>query len=107
MKKILCAVLTAVLLLTVCAPAAQAKHTHSGVLQSLKTTAGQSVPCCGVFKCSSCGQTYEASVTAKDVGMPVVNITGDAACALVVSKLQQNKAARRPLAAGGVNNSSK
>ena len=42
-----------------------------------------------------------------DMGRTVVNITGDAACALVVSKLQQNKAARRPLAAGGANNSSK
>ncbi|MBQ6065680.1 MAG: CotH kinase family protein [Clostridia bacterium] len=77
MKRILCVVLTAVLLLTVFAPAVPAEHTHTGVLQSLKTTAGQSVPCCGVFKCSSCGQTYEASVTAKDVGMPVVNLTGD------------------------------
>ena len=42
-----------------------------------------------------------------DMGRTVVNITGDAACALVVSKLQQNKAARRPLAVGGANNSSK
>jgi Na+/H+-dicarboxylate symporter len=42
-----------------------------------------------------------------DMGRTVVNITGDAACALVVSKLQQNKAARRPLAAGGANNSGK
>jgi Na+/H+-dicarboxylate symporter len=42
-----------------------------------------------------------------DMGRTVVNITGDAACAIVVSKLQQNKAARRPLAAGGANNSSK
>ena len=76
MKKLLCVLLAAVLLFTAAAPAL-AEHTHTGELQSLKTMAGQAVPCCGVFRCSSCGETYEATVTAKDVGMPVVNLTGD------------------------------
>ena len=76
MKKLISILLIAALLCAA-APAVFAAHTHTGVLQSLKTTAGQSVPCCGVFKCSSCGETYEATVTAKDAGMPVVNLTGD------------------------------
>ena len=79
MKKGICAVLAILFLLSVAAPAALAAdgHVHAGVLQSLKTDAGQSVPRCGVFRCSACGAVYEASVTSRDVGMPIVELSGD------------------------------
>ena len=77
MKRAIFILLAAVILIAGLPTAVFAGHTHTGVLQSLKTTGGQSVPCCGVFRCSDCGETYEATVTAKDAGMPVINIEGD------------------------------
>ena len=78
MKRFLCVLLAAVVLAAgFPAAPALAAHTHTGELQSLKTAGGQSVPCCGVFRCSDCGATYEATVTPKDVGMPIVKLEGD------------------------------
>ena len=78
MKRLFCVLLAAILLAAgLPALPALAAHTHTGVLQSLKTAAGQSTPCCGVFRCSSCGETYEATVTARDAGMPLVKLEGD------------------------------
>ena len=78
MKRVI-SILLAAIVLAMGLPAlpATAAHTHSGTLQSLKTGAGQSVPCCGVFRCGECGRTYEATVTPKDVGMPIVMLEGD------------------------------
>lgn len=79
MKKAISLILVFLLLCTGTVPMAFAAdgHTHTGVLQSLKTEAGLATPRCGVFKCSACGATYEASVTSRDVGMPIVELTGD------------------------------
>ncbi len=78
MKRIFCILLTvAVLAAAMPALPAMAAHTHTGNLQSLKTASGQSTPCCGVFRCTQCGLTYEATVTAKDVGIPIVKLEGD------------------------------
>ena len=69
----LCALLTALLLV----PAfAEGEHVHSGVLEALCTETGLDVPCCGIFRCAECGQTYEATVTPADVGMPIVKLEG-------------------------------
>ena len=78
MKRLICLML-AVVVLAAGLPAipAFAAHTHAGTLQSLKTAGGQSTPCCGVFRCAECGATYEATVTPKDVGMPIVRLEGD------------------------------
>lgn len=77
-KKLICLLLSvAVLAAGLPAATAFAAHTHAGTLQSLKTAAGQSIPCCGVFRCAECGKTYEATVTPKDVGMPIVTLEGD------------------------------
>ena len=78
MKRFL-SVLFAFLLLSagLTVPAVRADHTHSGVLQSVKTDAGQSVPCCGVFRCSECGATYEDTITGKNAGLPVVKLEGE------------------------------
>ena len=77
MKRIICVLLAAVLLAAgMPALPAVAAHTHSGALQSLNTSSGQSVPS-GVFRCAECGKTYEAPVTPGDVGMPIVRLEGD------------------------------
>ena len=77
MKKILvvilCIFMTAA---SATAPSAADGHEHSGVLEALRTEEGLDVPCCGVFRCSECGETYEASVTPADVGMPIVRLEG-------------------------------
>ena len=72
-------ILTIVLLLACTAPLAGCgkKHIHSGCLTALRTDEVPGIPCCGVFLCTECGETYEASVTCKDVGLPVVRIEGD------------------------------
>ena len=76
MKRLISILLAAVILVAGLPMTVFAGHTHTGVLQSLKTTGGQSVPCCGVFRCSGCGETYEATVTPADVGMPIVKVEG-------------------------------
>lgn len=80
MKKTICLLLCAVLIFSAALPAAAAgDHVHAGPLESLRTEAGLDTPCCGVFRCSACGETYEASVTPADVGMPIVKIEGSLA----------------------------
>ena len=76
-KRLTCILLAALLLFSLFAPCAAAAHTHHGSLQSIKTEAGQTVPCCGVFRCDECGASYEDSITGKNAGMPVVRIEGD------------------------------
>ncbi len=78
MKKTLSLVLALVLLLSACplAGVASGAHEHRGALESLRTEAGLSTKFCGVFRCDECGQTYEAPITYKDAGMPVMNIEG-------------------------------
>ena len=53
------------------------RHVHNGTLTALKTESGTAIPRCGVFLCADCGETYEASVTYKNTGLPVVSIDGD------------------------------
>ena len=53
------------------------RHRHNGALTALKTEGGGEIPRCGVFLCADCGETYEASVTYKNTGLPVVSIDGD------------------------------
>jgi hypothetical protein len=70
---ILCLLLAVSLLI----PAfAAGEHEHAGPLEALRTETGLDTPCCGVFRCSLCGETYEATVTPADVGMPIVKIEG-------------------------------
>ena len=42
---------------------AAGEHEHAGVLEALRTETGLSTPCCGVFRCAKCGETYEATAT--------------------------------------------
>ena len=77
MKKAFCVILCVLLaapLLT--AAFAVGMHEHGGVLEALRTEADLETPCCGVFRCSECGEQYEASVTPADVGMPIVKLEG-------------------------------
>ena len=75
--KILCVCIASVLLFAGTALlSACSGHRHKGTLVSLSTAQGQEIPCCGVFCCAECGETYEKSVTYADVGLPVVNVTG-------------------------------
>ncbi len=77
MKKTLSLFLALLMLLSVCPlTGAFGAHEHEGVLQSLRTESGLSTKFCGVFRCTTCGQTYQAPVTYKDVGMPIMNIEG-------------------------------
>lgn len=76
-KHVLCIFLACVMTLCSLCPLVSAEHTHNGPLVSLKTDASAGIPCCGVFRCSSCGASYERSVTSADVGIPVVNIEGN------------------------------
>ena len=69
----LCLLLTAALL----TPAfAAGEYVHSGPLEALRTETGLDTPCCGIFRCAACGETYEATVTPADVGLPIVKIEG-------------------------------
>ncbi len=80
MKKTLGILLSALLAFLCLSPVSAAgAHEHSGPLEALRTEAGLQTPCCGVFRCSACGGTYEASVTPADVGMPIVKTTGSLA----------------------------
>ena len=68
-----------ILLLVLALPvsaAAAGEHVHTGTLVSLCTDPGSGIPSCGVFRCDSCGQTYEATVSPADVGMPIVKLEG-------------------------------
>lgn len=77
MKRIIGIILCSLLVILSIVPAfADSGHNHSGVLEALKTEAGLSVARCGIFRCSECGETYEASVDPADVGMPIVQIEG-------------------------------
>lgn len=76
-RRFICILLTVILLTGTVCPLASAAHTHTGSLVSLKTESDSSVPCCGVFRCSSCGLLFERTVTSSDVGMPVINIEGN------------------------------
>ena len=78
-RKPVCCILIVTLLLTCTAflAACGKKHVHSGSLTALHTDEVPGVPCCGTFLCTECGETYEASVTYKNVGLPVVQIEGD------------------------------
>ena len=70
-------VLTVVMTAAFASPAySSGTHTHKGVLEALRTEAGLDIPCCGIFRCAECGETYEASVTPADVGMPIVKLEG-------------------------------
>lgn len=55
---------------------AQDAHMHSGTLQALRIDSVPGIPCCGEFLCDSCGETYLASVTSADVGLPVLKLNG-------------------------------
>ena len=80
MKKTVCMLLSALLTALLFVPAfAAGEHTHDGVLEALRTEPGLEKPCCGVFRCAACGETYEASVTPADVGMPIIKIEGSLA----------------------------
>ncbi len=57
-------------------PAGCGTHKHTGTLTALKTDAPGPIPCCGVFRCDTCGETYEESVSYKNTGLPVVRIEG-------------------------------
>ncbi len=76
-KRFLCCVLT-LLQLTVCAYALTGcgGHRHIGELLSLRTDVSE-IPCCGMFRCTDCGETYEASVTYENTRLPVVRIEGE------------------------------
>ena len=78
MKKTISLILALIMLLSVCplAGVASGAHEHHGTLRSLRTDPGLSIKFCGVFHCDECGKNYEAPVTYKDVGMPIMNIDG-------------------------------
>ncbi|MBQ9505900.1 MAG: CotH kinase family protein [Clostridia bacterium] len=77
-KRTLCRALALLQLFAfITAFSACAGHSHTGVLTALRTDTASGVPCCGVFQCTECGETYEAGVTYRDVGLPVVRIEGD------------------------------
>ena len=76
-KRTLC-LISAALLLCACVPLPGCgTHKHKGALTALRTDAPEGVPCCGVFRCDTCGETYEETVTYKNTGLPVVRIEGE------------------------------
>ncbi len=78
LKTPVCGILIAAMLFALAAFAAcERGHSHSGVLTALRTDDASPIPCCGVFRCGECGETYEATVTYKDAGLPVIRIDGD------------------------------
>ena len=77
MKKAVSVFLCAVLAFALPFPSfAGDAHEHAGPLEALSTEEGSEIPCCGIFRCAECGETYEATVTPADVGMPIMELEG-------------------------------
>lgn len=80
MRRILSGLLCLAMLLSILPLAIFAEgdtHVHGRVLEELLLENEEGIDCCGKFYCESCGTYYYDSVTSADLGVPVLNITGD------------------------------
>lgn len=90
-KKAISLLLTVLLAGLLLLPATAAgAHEHTGVLEGLRTDKVSGVSCCGVFRCTQCGETYNATVTPADVGLPIVQITGSLSGISKTKEVQAN-----------------
>lgn len=77
MKKTISVILTLLLLSMcfVCTGCNICRHTK-GELVSICTKKSNDGKNYGMFRCTSCGEEYKAELTAEDVGMPILTLTG-------------------------------